>query len=281
MTSCALLEDWRLWQYAARRSPRTINERVRIIACFAAETGLASAAFAEPADIIRWLGKHAEWSASTAATYHGSLRAWFKWLTLMDHRLDDPMRKLGTPKPPDRTPRPVSDSGLVRLLVAPRLHHRTRVMILLAALAGLRVAEIARVRGEDIDLSRPAIHVTGKGRRKAWIPLHPLLVDAAATMPERGWWFPGNCRRPGRHLHSKSVSDIIGAAMRRAKVAGSAHSLRHWFGTTLLDDGADLRTVQELLRHKSVATTQIYTKVSDVRRHTAVEKLNPFRSRTF
>jgi len=106
---------------------------------------------------------------------------------------------------------------------------------------------------------------------------YPLLVDAALTMPTRGWWFPSNRRRPGDHVRGKGVSDIIGNAMRRADARGTPHCLRHWTGTTLLDDGADLRTVQELLRHKSVATTQIYTKVPDARRHDAVNRLDPYR----
>jgi integrase/recombinase XerD len=194
----------------------------------------------------------------------------------MDHRTDDPMVKLASPQYPDRVPRPVSDDGLLRLLTTP-MHHRTRVMILLAALGGLRVAEIAQVRGEDVEISKPALHVEGKGKRHAWLPLHTLLVDAALTMPDRGWWFPANARRPGHPVRSKSVSDIIGNAMRRAGTQGTPHGLRHWYGTTLLDDGADLRTVQELLRHRSLATTQIYTKVSDARRNAAVERLNPFR----
>jgi integrase/recombinase XerD len=193
----------------------------------------------------------------------------------MDHRVDNPMIKLPAPEYPDRIPRPVTDDDLMRLLTAP-MHHRTRVMILLAALAGLRVAEISRVRGEDIDVTGPRIFVTGKGGSKGWLPLHPLLVDAAQTMPFRGWWFPANSRRPGDHIHPKSVSDIIGQAMRRAGASGTPHVVRHWTGTTMLDDGADLRTLQELLRHRSVATTQIYTEVPD-KRQTAVNRLDSSR----
>jgi integrase/recombinase XerD len=270
-----LIEQWQLWQLAARRSDITVNERIRVVVLFAEESG-CSPVRAQPIEIIRWLASHSEWSVATAATYHSYLRSWFKWLCIMDHRVDDPMVKLASPRYPDRVPRPVSDDDLVRLLVTP-MHHRTRVMVLLAALGGLRVAEISRVRGEDVDISRPAIHVEGKGRRHAWLPLHTLLVDAALTMAPRGWWFPANARRPGHHVHSKSVSDIIGNVMRRAGARGTPHGLRHWYGSTLLDDGADLRTVQELLRHRSLATTQIYTKVPDARRHDAINRLDPFR----
>ena len=271
-----LIEEWQLWQYSARRSVRTVTERTRVIQRFLDEAGVGPHT-ATPMDIARWTAGHSDWSASTASTYHAYLVSWHKWLCRLDHRADNPMLKLSSPRTPDRAPRPVADAGLVRLLTM-RMHHRTRVMVLLAALAGLRVSEVAKMRGEDVDVDRRRIYVIGKGGKHAWVPLHPLLAEAAATMPARGWWFPGNNRRPGEHVHPKSVSDIIGQAMRRAGVAGTPHSLRHWFATTLLEDGADLRTVQELLRHASVQTTQIYTKVPDARRNAAVDRLKPFRA---
>ncbi|BBZ82740.1 integrase [Mycobacteroides abscessus] len=272
-----LLAEWELWQTAQRLRAVTIGERLRVIALFACEVA-CNPATAQPLEVMRWLASHAaDWSESTAATYHSYLRAWFKWLVLMDYRVDNPMVKLGSPKYPDRVPRPVPDDGLARLLCS-RMHHRTRVMILLASLGGLRVHEIAKFRGEDIDLARRVFYVHGKGGSRNMLPLHPLLAEAALTMPQRGWWFPSNTKRPGQHVHAKGVSDIIGQAMRRAGTPGTPHSLRHWFGTTLLDDGEDVRVVQTLLRHKSLATTAIYTKVPDARRHSAVDRLDPFRA---
>lgn len=273
-----LITEWELWHVAARKSSRTTSERIRVINLFAHEAD-CNPATAAPATIMRWLQSHEDdWSDSTAATYHSYLRAWFKWLIVEEHRVDDPMIKLGTPKYPERVPRPVPDDGLVKLLTT-RMHHRTRVMILLAALAGLRVSEIARVKGEDLDLEKCVIYIMkGKGKKKAALPLHFLLVEAAHTMPTRGVWFPGMRERAHTHVRGKSVSDIIGQAMRRAGTPGTPHSLRHWYGTTLLEDGADLRTVQELLRHASLATTAIYTKVPDHRRHEAINKLDPFRA---
>lgn len=272
-----LIDEWMLWQLAARRSERTVEERIRVIRQFADEL-TESIVTVGPVAIVKWLGRHCDWSDSTAATYHSYLRAWFKWLNIMGYRDDNPMLKLGSPRYPDRVPRPVSDDGLLRLLTTP-MHHRTRIMILIAALAGLRVSEIAKVKGEDFDLSRPCLYVTGKGRKTSAIPLHPLLAEVAQTMPVRGWWFPGNNRRPGEHILGKSVSDIIGQSMRRAGVQGTPHSLRHWYGTALMDEGADLRTVQELLRHSSLATTQIYTRVSDDSRTEAINSLNPYKAR--
>ncbi|QPG69963.1 tyrosine-type recombinase/integrase [Mycolicibacterium mucogenicum DSM 44124] len=273
-----LITEWELWHVAARKSSRTTSERIRVINLFAHEAD-CNPVTVQPATIMRWLQSHEDdWSDSTAATYHSYLRAWFKWLIIEEHRVDDPMIKLGTPKYPERVPRPVPDDGLVKLLTA-RMHHRTRVMILLAALAGLRVSEIARVKGEDLDLEKGVIYIMkGKGKKRAALPLHFLLVEAAHTMPARGVWFPGIRSRAHTHVLGKSVSDIIGQAMRRAGTPGTPHCLRHWYGTTLLEDGADLRTVQELLRHSSLATTAIYTKVPDHRRHEAINKLDPFRA---
>jgi integrase/recombinase XerD len=110
----------------------------------------------------------------------------------------------------------------------------------------------------------------------ARIPLHPELVALAASMPVAGYWFPadrrGNTGGRGCVL-PRSVSTIVSTAMRRAGVPGTAHSLRHWYGTALVDSGADLRTTQTLLRHASLATTQLYTAVSQRRQREAIDRL--------
>jgi len=270
-----LVAEWAVWQRSGRRSERTIEERGRVISDFLS-TGVDPVT-AKPMDIARWMAANPQWSQSTAATYFSYLTSFFKWLVMMDYRSDNPMFKLQTPRRPERSPRPVADSDLVKMLNV-RVRHRTKVMILLAALAGLRVAEIARVAGEDIDLDAERIHILGKGSKRAWVPLHPILVEVAHTMPKEGFWFPGNSRRPGLPIRGKSVSDIITGVMRRAGVQGTPHSLRHWYATTLLAEGADLRTVQELMRHSSIQTTQVYTQVPDKRRAAAVHKLDPFRA---
>lgn len=272
----SLVEEWAVWQQAGRRARRTVHERCRVIMAFLTESGvdpLTSTAM----DVARWMSGNEQWSQSTAATYYSYLMSWHKWLVMFEHRGDNPMHKLVTPRRPERSPRPISDTDLIALLNL-RMHRRTKVMILLGALAGLRVAEIALVRGEDIDTCAGRIQVLGKGNKRAWVPLHPILAEVATTMPARGYWFPGNSRRPGLPIRAKSVSDIIGQAMRRGGIEGTPHALRHWYATTLLSEGADLRTVQELMRHSSVQTTQVYTQVPDSRRAAAVSRLDPFRA---
>ncbi|MCC8930839.1 tyrosine-type recombinase/integrase [Rhodococcus sp. I2R] len=276
MSTNVTIDQWEIFQHGTRRSDTTITERIRVLATFEAETGV-NPAYAQPLDIVRWYALHEEWSPGTHYTYHSYLTTWFKWLQLQDIRVDNPMVKLGTVKQPKRKPRPVADTHLIALLKT-NMHHRTRVMILLATLAGLRCIEIAKFRGEDMDLPRGRMLVLGKGGDEKWVPLHPILAATAETMPVRGWWFPSNRTRPGQHVTRKSVSQSISDVFRRANLPGSAHPLRHWYGTTLLEGGADIRVVQELMRHGSVTSTQQYTGVTDIRMRAAVEKLDLHRA---
>jgi len=271
-----LLTEWETWQYARSLSPRTVTERLALLDRFARETGRDPTSVSS-AVIVRWLASHEDWRPGTRATYHAYLCSWFGWLQVQEHRGDNPMLKVGAPRVARRSPRPVPDAHLINLLRT-RMHHRTRVMILLAALAGLRVHEIAKLRGEDVDVIGGLLRVDGKGGVSSILPLHPLLMEAAVTMPRKGWWFPANSIRPGKHAHSRSVSQIVGRTMQRADVPGTPHALRHWFGTTLVDDGANLETVRELLRHASLEYTQIYVRAADHHRAEAIGRLDPFRA---
>lgn len=276
MSTNATIDQWEIFQHGQRRSDLTMYERIRVLRRFEREAEL-DPTYAQPLDIVRWYSSHPEWSRSTHYTYHSYLSTWFKWLQVQDIRADNPMLKVGTVRQPKRKPRPVADAHLVKLLKT-NMHHRTRVMILLATLAGLRCIEIAAFRGEHVDLARGRMLVLGKGGDEEWIPLHPVLAATAETMPQRGWWFPSNKTRPGQHVNRKSVSQIVGDAFRRANIPGSAHPLRHWYATTLLEDGADVRVVQELMRHGSITSTQGYTGVSDIRMRAAIDKLDLFRA---
>ncbi len=168
--------------------------------------------------IAKWLARPG-WSASTRATYHAHLKSWFVWLILMEYRENNPMTKVGAPRRPRGEPKPVANEHMP-VLVQTRMHRKTRVMVHLAALAGLRVHEIARVRGEDVDIIAKTITVVGKGEVTAVLPLHPDLVELAKTMPRRGWWFPS---RGGRlpHMAPKSVTNTLCGLMIRAEIPGS------------------------------------------------------------
>lgn len=269
------VDQFELWQAARRLSPNTIRERRRVLHQLHRETRVQPA-HAQAIDLTRWIASHTNWSDSTVANYCGYLSSWYKWLIMQDLRVDNPMIKVGVPKSPQRLPRPVSQRDVQKLLAAPT-RMSTHGMILLAALQGLRVHEIAKLRGEDIDLDRQILRVKGKGKKVAELPLHPLVADWSRRMPPRGWWFPSR-QYPTEPVQAKSVSRTISDQMRRAGVAGTPHQLRHFFATQLLAGGADIYTVRDLLRHQNVATTAIYAELPDEVRRSAIDRLDPWSS---
>lgn len=266
------LDEYELWQSARRLSPLTITERSRVLSQFQTETGIQPA-HAQAPDIMRWFTSH-DWSASTHCTYYSYLNAWYKWMQFQDLRTDNPMARIGSPKPPERLPRPVSDAD-VRVLLTSATHTRTHAMVLLAGLQGLRVHEIAKLRAEDIDLERGDLRVKGKGGSNHALPLHPRVAELAWQMPRRGWWLPSQYRG-GEHIRPKSVSQTISASMGRCGIRATPHALRHYFATRLLADGADIYTVRDLMRHKNVSTTAIYAKLPDELRRGAIERIDPW-----
>lgn len=262
-----LLASWQTWMQAEGLADRTVNDWPAIVRRAAAATGADPTRFTQSA-LIGYLAGFT--NPNTKSTYHRGLAAWHAWLTATGRREDNPMTK--PPKVPRGTPHPISTAGLERLLSV-RMHRRTRAMILLGAYQGFRCAEIAAVRGEALDLDVMRMRMVGKGGHEARPWIHPLVAEVAAEMPLRGWWFPAPGGQLRRHIAPHSVSCTISQAMVRAGVSGTAHSLRHWHATALLEAGADAVTVQRSMRHKSLATTQIYTGVSDDRLREAINRL--------
>lgn len=149
-------------------------------------------------------------------------------------------------------------------------------MILLAAYQGLRVSEVARVRGVDVDGLGETLTVLGKGGVRAVLPLHPYIA-AEADRYGPGWWFgqhvPNRSSRSGGPVLGNSVSRIVGEAMGRAGVPGTCHSLRHWYASEMLRQGVDVRVIQQLMRHASLATTERYLHVDDEQRRAGALRL--------
>ncbi|WP_104087256.1 tyrosine-type recombinase/integrase [Arthrobacter sp. GMC3] len=273
MNTLSLLTEWQAWQRAGGLSERTIAERTGTLNHMAVflDKDLSELA---AAGIITFLGRKGIGPASRA-TYHASIRAFCAWAVEAEHFTVNPATKTPSPKRPRNLPRPVAAAQLGAILKA-ATRNRTRMMVLLAALAGLRVHEVAKIQGQDIDMDNGTLTVTGKGGGTQVMPLHPLLIDMARGFPREGYWFTtynGNKERDSGPVLPSAVGTAISRAMGRAGVHGTPHQLRHWYGTALLEQGVDLRTVQELMRHQSIASTQIYTKVSDVRRRAAINLL--------
>lgn len=166
---------------------------------------------------------------------------------------------------PRRKPRPFTLEQIERMLAA-GAYHRTRVMILLGYTAGMRAHEIAKMHGRDVDRDTMTIRVAGKGGVVRHVPIDGMLVAELERMPRDSYWFPSRGTNTLPHVHWRSVSDLMRQARLRAGIDGerlTGHSLRHSFATHLLWNGADIRAVQELLGHASIASTQIYTLMTD------------------
>jgi integrase/recombinase XerD len=262
------LDAWVVQMRAEGLSVRTVVEWPRIV-LRAARWADAPPTALSTTDLADYLA--ALPSAATRQTYYTALRAWHRWLVATGRRPDDPLAALRRPRAPRGTPHPVATAHLEALL-ASGIRRRTRTAILLAAYQGLRVHEVVKVRGEDVDLIGRRLRVVGKGGVDKWLPLHPVIATEARRYPRRGYWFPSPSR-PDHPIRRDSLSAVISRAMRRCDVPGTAHSLRHWFGTELLRSGANAREAQELLRHASLATVAVYTLVASEAQEAAINRL--------
>lgn len=265
------LQSWANWQRAAGLSARTISERVGALGRLAQRAGVDAAQLTAD-DVLAWLGD-VELSQSTRATYYGHAAALSRWLEATGRGVSI-VSGVPVPRRQRGVPRPVTGVELQRLLAACN-RQRTRQYVQLAAYAGLRVHEIAKGRGEDVHATADGLvlDVLGKGGQLARIPLVDELQPVIAELPSSGWWFPSD-RAPSGHVGGQAVSSAISHAMQRAGVAGTPHALRHWYGSTLLEGGANLRVVQTLLRHVDISSTAIYTRVPGAAQRAALTALS-------
>jgi site-specific recombinase XerD len=223
----------------------------------------------------------------TIARAASSLRRYFGWLQQTGLISVDPTARLSAPKGEARLPHVLRADELHRLLDEPParveddppfVRCRDDAVLELLYGSGLRVSEVCSLRVADIDLRRHWLSVWGKGAKERRVPL-----SAPASAALRAWVTTGRndavCSGPGGNSSSttQSVHDALFVNRRgrpltprdvrrildhRSPVPTHPHALRHTFATHLLDGGADLRAVQELLGHADLATTQIYTHVS-------------------
>ena len=266
-----LLDMFADYQRAGNRSARTIATRLSILRAFAKrqEVDLLTATVFH---LRRDIGRP-DIAPSTRATTRATFLTFYTFLEGEGLRTDNPALRLPVVKVPPHRPRPYSQEQIDRLLSS-GAYRRTRAMILLAAYQGLRASEIAAVHSDDVDLEGGTLKVLGKGGRTDYLPLHDVVRELASTMRE-GWWFPARGGRDG-HIKGQSVSDLLTDARNRAGIADTTltgHSLRHSFGTELVRRGANIRAVQELMRHASLQHTQRYTQVLDEDRREALSIL--------
>lgn len=268
----ALLNAFADYERSIGLSAATIRNRESILRTLAhmTETPLLEVDIAQ---LRRVLGRQ-DIEPGSRRTYRGAYVAFYAFLQSDGYRADSPAARLAPVTAPKGTPRPFTPAQIDAMLNS-GAYRRTRAMILLGYYQGFRVSQIARVHGRDIDLLTNTIRTTGKGDKDGRLPLHPVIRELAQTMPAADWWFPARAGHSG-HISGSSVTNLITRAKIRAGITDerlTPHSLRHSFGTDLVEQGVDIRVVQELMMHASLSTTQIYTGVSEARKREAIAVL--------
>ena len=226
------------------------------------------------------------YAASTVARRLASLRSFFRYQRRQGAVSSDPAGGLRNPKQPQRLPKLLRVEDVARLLDAIPTDHplgvRDRAMFETLYGGGLRVGELVGLNLDDVDDDQQLVRVRGKGRRERLCPAGPLAVHwighwRGVRLPKR----PGEpalfLNRFGTRLSARSVGRLLEDHLAGLGLdpGASPHTLRHSFATHLLDRGADLRSVQELLGHRSLSTTQIYTHVSRERLRDAYRNAHP------
>jgi integrase/recombinase XerD len=230
---------------------------------------------------------HRPLTATSAARCLVAVRGLHRFLVLEDVTTHDPAAEVRPPSAPKRLPKAISTDEVERLLEASSVGDtpsalRDRALLEVLYGCGARISEAVGLDVDDVDLDVGAVRLLGKGRKERVVPLGSYACEAvraylvrarpgfaaAGTSAQQARGGRGNpalfLNTRGGRLSRQSAWAALRTAAERAQLGGhvSPHTLRHSFATHLLDGGADVRVVQELLGHASVTTTQIYTLVT-------------------
>ena len=275
---------------AARRSPRTVDAYRRDLA--ALERFLERPVDAASAkDLARWVAQmRADGrAATTIARRVAAVRSYYRHRMLLGARGDNPAAALELPRRPRSLPRTLSPAETERLIEAaagsaPRAL-RDRALAELLYGAGLRVSEAVGLARAGVDLEGRIVRVLGKGDKERIVPLGRPAAEALRRYLAMGRPHLDRRHRPDLFLNARGGAlTRAGAFLILRRLADRAgldparvhpHLLRHSFATHLLEGGADLRSVQEMLGHADLSTTERYTHVSDRRRREAYFQAHP------
>ena len=286
-------DDWCTDEFAASlvlaaSTSEVYRREVRHFAEWAARGSVDSPAEVDLATLRRYLAWLTTMGRAprTISRIASCLRRYFAWAARTGRVPSDPSTALRAPGGGSRLPRVLRSDELHQLLEdppanaspqAPEVDLRDRLVVEVLYGSGLRVSELCSLDVDDVDLARRRLTVMGKGSKQRLVPLSDPAAELAAEWLRSGrnrfaeaHSGPGDAapagpgaalllNSRGRRLGPRDVRRILD---RRSAVPTHPHALRHSFATHLLDGGADLREVQELLGHSDVATTQIYTHVS-------------------
>jgi integrase/recombinase XerC len=242
-------------------------------------------------------------SKPSAARALAAIRSWFKWLARMGHIQQNAAALVSTPKLPKHLPRVPSIEQMNRVVDSVRddaasWPGRDRAILELLYGCGIRNAELTGLNIEDVHWANEAILVRGKGQKQRYVPLGDAAADALRVyLAERAALLTADSNkirktpalflnlylrglnRPGgdARLTTRSVGRIVKriAIQRGLPADVHPHTLRHAFGTHLLEEGADLRAIQELLGHERLSTTQRYTQLTTAQLTDVYDRTHP------
>ena len=246
---------------------------------------------ADVGDLERWVAemRAGGLAPSTIARRVSAVRAYFRHLVLIGSIAENPAASLQLPRRPRRLPRALSPAETERLIEAangsaPRAY-RDRALVELLYGAGLRVSEAVGLEKSAVDLDARIVRVLGKGGKERLVPLGRPAAESVHRYLAIGRPHLDRRFRPELFLNARGGAlTRAGAFLILRKLAGKAglepervhpHLLRHSFATHLLEGGADLRSVQEMLGHADLGTTERYTHVSDQRRRETYFRAHP------
>lgn len=239
--------------------------------------------------LLAWLHEQG-YAKSTIARRIASVRSWLRFLCRRGVLIENPSEGLRGPRQDKKLPHFLTQADVTRLLSAPTgdgpLGLRDRAILEVLYSAGVRVGELCSLKLDDLDLPEGLVTVRGKGRRERL-----ALLGTAARGAMTDWLQAREALLSGLGRNStavflnknagaltvRSVGRLLEKYLLRAGLDPRAtpHTIRHTFATHLLDAGADIRGVQELLGHKNLTTTQIYTHVSTQRLQDSYQKAHP------
>jgi site-specific recombinase XerD len=275
---------------AAERTRRAYGVDVGELATWAGAQGLAPAGVSY-AVLRRYAMRLSSGGAapSTLARKLAAIRAFFRTLVEHGELGANPADLLPAPRQPQRLPATMKPAEVGELLdaipAATPLELRDRAMFELAYACGLRAEEVVDLDLTSVDFDGEQLRVEGKGAKTRFVPAGEPALDAVARYVERGR--PALAApetesalflsKSGRRLSTSDVRRRLRAWARHAAAQGTVHphALRHSFATHLLEGGADLRAIQELLGHSSISTTQVYTRVESGRLRAAYARSHP------
>ena len=229
-------------------------------------------------DFLQWLSAQ-NLRAASSARILAAVRGYQKYLLLENLRTDDPSQQVKSPKLPKRLPKALTQSQVMALLsaagpepddeTADILRLRNRAILELMYSSGCRVSEVAQLDLDEM-VQGGWVRIRGKGSKERLVPvgsfaqraIDAYLIRSRPLLSAKAGGPALFLNQRGSRLSRQSIWEIIQSAGVGCGLSVSPHSLRHSFATHLIEGGADVRVVQELLGHASVATTQIYTLVT-------------------